>query len=95
MVLLYFIILYIFVVGGENIPLLSEQTIKSLGRQYTAELSEKQIGKTVMQHLSNGLTRIDQSQLPGKYKVWCYKFTPYRMSQFFHPKVVWAATGPI
>ncbi len=68
----------IFVVGGEKIPLLSEQPIKSLGRQYTAELSDKQMGRTVMKQLSDGLARIDQSQLPGKYKVWCYQFTLYR-----------------
>ncbi|RXN29065.1 hypothetical protein ROHU_018794 [Labeo rohita] len=68
----------IFVVGGEKIPLLSEQPIKSLGRQYTADLSDKQIGKTVMKQLSDGLARIDQSQLPGKFKVWCYQFTLYR-----------------
>lgn len=65
----------IFVFGGEKIPLLSEQPIKSLGRQYAAELSDKQMGKTVMKQLSDGLTRIDQSQLPGKYTVWCYQFT--------------------
>ncbi|KAL0159986.1 hypothetical protein M9458_043711, partial [Cirrhinus mrigala] len=68
----------IFVVGGEKIPLLSEQPIKSLGRQYTAELSDKQMGKTVMKQLSDELARIDQSQLPGKFKVWCYQFTLYR-----------------
>ncbi|RXN06597.1 hypothetical protein ROHU_032706 [Labeo rohita] len=68
----------IFVVGGEKIPLLSEQPIKSLGRQYTADLSDKQMGKTIMKQLSDGLARIDQSQLPGKFKVWCYQFTLYR-----------------
>ncbi|KAL0188639.1 hypothetical protein M9458_015738, partial [Cirrhinus mrigala] len=57
----------IFVVGGEKIPLLSEQPIKSLERQYTADLSDKQMGKTVMKQLSDGLARIDQSQLPGKW----------------------------
>ncbi|XP_077382825.1 5-azacytidine-induced protein 2 isoform X1 [Festucalex cinctus] len=68
----------IFVVGGEKIPLLSEQPIKSLGRQYTAELSDKQMGRTIMKQLTDGLSRIDQSQLPGKYKVWCYQFVLYR-----------------
>ncbi|KAL6489820.1 hypothetical protein MHYP_G00001650 [Metynnis hypsauchen] len=67
-----------FVVGGEKIPLLAEQAIRSLGRQYTAELSDKHMGKTVMKQLCDGLARIDQSQLPGKYKVWCYQFTLYR-----------------
>ena len=36
------------------------------------------MGKYVMKQLSDGLTRINQSQLPGKYKVWCYQFTLYR-----------------
>ncbi|KAG1932793.1 hypothetical protein F2P79_020826 [Pimephales promelas] len=67
-----------FAIGGENIPLLSEQPVKSLGRQYTADLSDKQMGKTVMKQLSDGLARIDQSQLPGKFKVWCYQFILYR-----------------
>lgn len=67
-----------FVIGGEKIPLLAEQPIKSLGRQYTVELSDKQMGKAVMKQLSDGLARIDQSQLPGKYKVWCYQFTLYQ-----------------
>lgn len=68
----------IFVVSREKIPLLSEQPIKSLERQYTAELSDKQMGRTVIKQLTDGLSRIDQSQLPEKYKVWCYQFTLYR-----------------
>ncbi|CAJ1055532.1 hypothetical protein H4Q32_028574 [Xyrichtys novacula] len=61
----------IFSVGGEKTPLLSEQPIKSLGRQYTAELTHKQMGRVVMmmmRQLSEDLAKIDQSQLPGKYK---------------------------
>lgn len=60
----------IFVVRGRENPLLSEQPIKSLRRQYTAELSDKQMGRTVMKQLMDGLAKINQSQLPGKYKVW-------------------------
>jgi len=62
----------------EKITLLHEQPIKSLGRQYTTELSDKQMGRTAMKPLSGGLARIDQSQLPGKYKVWCYQLSLYR-----------------
>ena len=35
----------IFVVGGEKILLLAEQPIKNLGKEYTAELSDKHAGK--------------------------------------------------
>ncbi|CAJ1057939.1 hypothetical protein F2P79_020824%2C partial [Xyrichtys novacula] len=31
-----------------------------------------------MKQLSEGLAKIDRSQLPGKFKVWCYQFTLYR-----------------
>lgn len=62
----------IFTVGRERIPLLADQPIKSLGRYYTAELSDKQAGKAVMKQLTDGLSRIDQCQLPGKRKAWCY-----------------------
>lgn len=68
----------IFVVGGEKIPLLSEWPIKSLGRKYMAEVLDKQMERTVMKQLSEDLAKIDQSQLLGKYKVWCYQFTLYR-----------------
>ncbi len=66
-----------FIVGGEKIPFLSEQLIKSLGRQYMVEFRDKHMGRTVMKPLSEGLAKFDQSQLPGKYKVWCYQFTLY------------------
>lgn len=49
-----------FVVGGEKIPLLSEQPIRSLGRQYNAELLDKRMGRSVMKQLSEaeGLAKI-------------------------------------
>lgn len=31
-----------------------------------------------MQLAKIGLTRIDSSQFPGKYKAWCYQFTLYQ-----------------
>lgn len=58
-----------FVLGREKIPLLSDKPIKSLGRQYTVELSDKQMGRVAMKQLSESLAKIDQIQLPGKYKV--------------------------
>ncbi|KAJ8369483.1 hypothetical protein SKAU_G00095110 [Synaphobranchus kaupii] len=63
--------------GGEEIPLLSKQPIRSLGRSYTAELSDKQVGEAVRKQLADGLARIHRSQLPGKYKVWCYQHVLY------------------
>ncbi len=68
----------IFVAGGEEIPLLADQPVRSLGRTYTADLSDRQMGETVRKQLADGLARINQSQLPGKYKVWSYQFLLYQ-----------------
>ncbi|KAJ8375800.1 hypothetical protein SKAU_G00063800 [Synaphobranchus kaupii] len=71
-----------FTIGGENIPRIVDQPIQSLGRQYTSSLSNKEVGKTSLEQLSAGLSKINSSQLHGKYKVWCYHFTLY-------PRVMW------
>lgn len=47
----------IFALGGGKIPLLSELPIKSLWRQYKAELMDKQMGRTMMKQLSEGKDR--------------------------------------
>ncbi|KAL2104213.1 hypothetical protein ACEWY4_001081 [Coilia grayii] len=72
----------IFVAGGEEIPLLATQPVRSLGRTYTADLSDKQMGEAVRKQLADGLAKISESQLPGKYKVWSYQFILY-------PRVMW------
>ncbi len=68
----------VFTAGGEKIPLLKEQSVRSLGREYTSELSDRQMGKLVQKQLREGLEKIDSSQLPGKLKVWCYQFTLFQ-----------------
>ncbi len=42
----------VFTAGGEKIPLLKEQSVRSLGREYTQELSDRQMGKLVQKQLS-------------------------------------------
>ncbi|KAJ8393342.1 hypothetical protein AAFF_G00062430 [Aldrovandia affinis] len=71
-----------FTIGGEDIPRIVDQPIRSLGRLYTSRFSDKDMGKTILQQLSEGLSKIDSSQLPRKHKVWCYHFTLY-------PRVMW------
>ncbi|XP_023815255.1 uncharacterized protein LOC111948071 [Oryzias latipes] len=71
-----------FTVNGERIPLLAEQPVRSLGRLYTAELSDNHMPATIMLQLRDGLERIDKSHLPGKFKVWCYQFILY-------PRLMW------
>jgi hypothetical protein len=57
---------------AQPIPRLDEKPLRSLGRQYAADLSDRQMGKITKHQLAEGLAKIEQSQLPGKHKVWCY-----------------------
>ncbi len=59
-----------FFVYSEEIPHLRDQPVRSLGRLYTADLSDKHMSISIISWLSNGLEKIDQSFLPGKLKVW-------------------------
>lgn len=48
------------------------------GILYTADLSDRQMGKLARQQLAEGLARIELSHLPGKLKVWCYQQTLFQ-----------------
>lgn len=61
-----------FVAGVEPIPGADEKPPGSIGREFTAEPSDRQTGKLDKQQLAEGLAKIEQSQLPWKHKVWCY-----------------------
>ncbi|KAJ8334019.1 hypothetical protein SKAU_G00413380 [Synaphobranchus kaupii] len=67
-----------FSVDGAKIPLLVEQPVRSLGRLYTADLSDKHMTSSIMTQLSEGLGKLDQSHLPGNLVIWCYQFTLYQ-----------------
>ncbi len=49
--------------GGEKIPLLKEQPVWSLGREYTPELSDRQMGKLVRKQLREGLEKILEGRI--------------------------------
>lgn len=66
-----------FQVAGERIPVLAGQPIRSLGRDYTADLTDRHMADAVTNQLKEGLERINHSYLRSKYKVWCYQFTLY------------------
>lgn len=46
------------------IPLLLEQPIRTLGRDCTADLSDKQVVRLVEKQLAHSLSKTDSSQLP-------------------------------
>lgn len=55
-----------FLVNIEKIPLLAEHPVQSLGRLYTADLSDKHTVATVTSQLVDSLTKINQNYPPGK-----------------------------
>nr|XP_023649650.1 uncharacterized protein LOC111834513 [Paramormyrops kingsleyae]XP_023649659.1 uncharacterized protein LOC111834513 [Paramormyrops kingsleyae] len=63
-----------FTVDGERIPLVVEEAVRNLGRLYTADLSDKHMASAVTTQLMDGLHKINQCSLPGKFKVLCNQF---------------------
>jgi len=69
-------------IGGETIPPVLQQPVKSLGRVYSISLTDRYQGNQVLHMVCDGLAKIDKCGLPGKYKAWCYQFG-------LLPRVLW------
>ena len=72
----------VFRVANQDIPSVTEEPVKSLGRWYDDTLKDTQRGKETKHMSEEGLKTIDQCGLPGKYKVWCLQF-------MLIPKLLW------
>ena len=72
----------VFSVANQNIPTVTEEPVKSLGRWYDDTLKDTQRAKETKEMSEEGLKTIDQCGLPGKYKVWCLQF-------MLIPKLLW------
>ncbi|XP_078685568.1 uncharacterized protein LOC144918575 [Branchiostoma floridae x Branchiostoma belcheri] len=64
----------VFRVNGQCIPSIQQESVQSLGRLYTSDLSDVKRGQEVVSQATEGLKAIDKSELPGKFKVWCMQF---------------------
>ena len=71
-----------FQIQHENIPLVKEEPVKSLGRWYSVPLSDKRRGIEVHEQLRKGIQAIDECRLAGKFKVWCLLFGLF-------PRILW------
>ena len=69
-------------IGGEEIPTIKEKPVKSLGRWYKDNLSDKSQGKEVQELAETGLRSIDATNLPGKFKCWILQHGLY-------PRLLW------
>ena len=66
-----------FQISGEKMPTIKEQPVKSLGRCYEGNFNDKSRGVQIERQLEDGLKAIDETKLPGKYKIWCLQFGLY------------------
>ena len=69
-------------IGDEVIPSISDAPVKSLGRWFNKELSDKSQINEVRLMVEDGLKRIDKCTLPSKLKLWCLKFGLF-------PRIMW------
>ena len=62
-----------FSIGGDVIPTVKEQPVKSLGRWYQIPLTDRHCGTEIQETTAKGLKSIDKVELPGKTKVWMFQ----------------------
>ena len=62
-----------FSIGGNIIPTVREQPVKSLGMLYAFPLTDRHRGVEVQRNALEGLHAIETSELPGKLKAWCFQ----------------------
>ena len=71
-----------YTVGGENIPTVKEEPVKSLGRWYKGTVTDRSQGIEVQKEAEAGIQSIDKTALPGKFKCWCCQFGLF-------PRLIW------
>ena len=63
-------------------PTVKEKPVKSLGRWYAGNLTDRSRGVEVYNQAREGLASIEHSNLAGKFKLWCLQFGLY-------PRLLW------
>ncbi|KAI8490092.1 hypothetical protein Bbelb_321620 [Branchiostoma belcheri] len=71
--------------GGEKIPSIQEQPVKSLGRWYSEDLKDTKRVQETANLISESLVAIDNCGLPGKLKLWCLQYG-------LMPRIMWPLT---
>ena len=63
-----------FSIAGETMPTLKEEPVKSLGRLYHGTLNNRSKGIKIQAIAEDGLNKIENSMLPGVFKIWHLQF---------------------
>ena len=63
-----------FVVAGQQVPTVSEEPVKSLGRVFNDLLIDKNQESDTVRQAVEGLQAIGEAPLQGGFKVWLFQF---------------------
>ena len=63
-----------FSIAGEVIPTIKDNPIKCLGKRFDETLGDIENAEAVEKELGRWLKAIDNSDLQGKFKAWCFQF---------------------
>ena len=74
-----------FTVGGQRIPTVSEEPVKSLGRVFDELLRDKNQEAATVNKMTDGLNAIARAPLQGRFKVWLLQFV-------LLPRLLWPLT---
>ena len=69
-------------ISNEVMPAIHQKPVKSLGRMYEGNLSDRSKGVQIHREVEEGLLKINKTNLPGKYKLWILQFALY-------PRIEW------
>ena len=72
----------IFTVASQQIPTVSQEPVKRLGRWYDSSMKDTKRGLKIVELATEGLLAINRCGLQGKLKVWCLQF-------MLIPKLLW------
>ena len=62
-----------FKLGESNIPTVSEEPVKCLGKWYDGSLRDTENSRKTVQQLQEHLRKLEKAPLPGRYKAWCFQ----------------------
>ncbi|GFN94967.1 reverse transcriptase [Plakobranchus ocellatus] len=71
-----------FTVEEQQIPTVSQEPVKSLGRWYDSSMKDTRRGAETLELASESLLAINKCGLQGKFKIWCLQF-------MLIPKLLW------
>ena len=63
-----------FSIVGDRIPTVKENSVKSVGKWYENELSDRYKGIEILKQAEDRLKTIDKILLSENFKVWCLQY---------------------